>query len=213
MTRRELATRQRAWARALARHLASRGVRPNAVSVAGVVFAVAASVAFLLGSGRSPAAQIAFLLVAAATIQLRLLCNLLDGMLAVEHGLKSSAGDLFNDVPDRIEDVLILAAAGMSVDGLPLGAALGAVAALSALFTAYIRLLGASLGAMPQFIGPMAKQHRMFVLTIAVLVGAAEVSTGATPRAIWFALLIISTGSIATAVRRLRRIAIEVAAQ
>src|SRR5262249_29494478 len=109
MTRRELATRQRSWARALARHLARRGTRPNTVSVAGVVFAICASARFLLAWGRSPAPQIACLLSAAAMIQLRLLCNLLDGMLAVEHGLKSPTGDLFNDVPDRIEDVLILA--------------------------------------------------------------------------------------------------------
>jgi phosphatidylglycerophosphate synthase len=213
MTRRELATRRRSWARALAGVLARRGARPNAVSIAGVGFAICASVAFVLQPGRPPAARIAFLLAAAAAIQLRLLCNLLDGMLAVEHGLRSPTGDLFNDVPDRIEDVLILASAGMSIDSLPFGAALGAAAALTAMFTAYIRLLGASLGAVPQFIGPMAKQHRMFVLTIAALASAAEISVETPPRTLWIALLVISAGSIATAVRRLRRIAMDVAAR
>jgi phosphatidylglycerophosphate synthase len=213
MTRRNLATRQAAWARALAQHLARAGVQPNAISLAGVGFAIGAAAAFLLSSGGTAGSRITWLLVVAAAIQLRLLCNLLDGMLAVEHGLKSPTGDLFNDVPDRIEDVLILASAGLSIDALPFGAALGAIAALTAMFTAYVRLLGASLGARPQFAGPMAKQHRMFVLTVAAVLGAAEALTAAPPRAIWFGLFVIAAGSIATAIRRLRRIVIEVAAQ
>jgi phosphatidylglycerophosphate synthase len=211
MTRRELATRRSTWARALARHLARVGVQPNAVSVAGVAFAICSCAAFLLAPS-TPRAQVALLLAAAAAIQLRLLCNLLDGMLAIEHGLKSPTGDLYNDVPDRIEDVLILAGAGLSIDVLPFGASLGAIAALAAMFTAYVRLLGTSLGALPQFTGPMAKQHRMFVLTVATVLAAAEASAGASPRAIWVGLLVISAGSIATAIRRLRRIAIDVAA-
>jgi len=39
-------------------------------------------------------------------------CNLLDGMVAIEGGLKTPAGELFNDVPDRISDPLILVGAG-----------------------------------------------------------------------------------------------------
>ena len=41
-------------------------------------------------------------------MQLRLLCNMMDGLVAVEGGLKSKAGDLFNEAPDRIEDVILL---------------------------------------------------------------------------------------------------------
>ena len=43
-------------------------------------------------------------MAAAAGIQLRLLCNLLDGMLAVEAGLKSRTGEIFkSDVLPRIK--------------------------------------------------------------------------------------------------------------
>ena len=110
--RRVLATRHTRWAQSLARTLAATGVKPNAVSIAGVGCALLAGGAFygsamVTGGGRSAA-----LLVAAGGIQLRLLCNLLDGMLAVEQGLKSPTGDIFNEVPDRIADVITLAGAG-----------------------------------------------------------------------------------------------------
>ena len=77
---------------ALARRLGRIGVRPNAVSIAGVAFALDASVAFSLVPELGRGGRAALLLVAAASIQLRLLCNLLDGMLAVEEGFKSKTG-------------------------------------------------------------------------------------------------------------------------
>ena len=46
------------------------------------------------------------LLLAALCIQLRLVCNLLDGMVAVEHGKGSPSGPIWNELPDRFADVL-----------------------------------------------------------------------------------------------------------
>ncbi len=71
----------------------------------------------LYGARFMPAALPWFL--AAVGIQLRLVCNLMDGMLAVEGGLKTANGDLFNEFPDRIADVAILAALGQA-GGTPL---------------------------------------------------------------------------------------------
>jgi len=48
--RRELATRRAGWAVGLARWLASRGVRPNAVSIAGIGFAAVSGLAFALAT-------------------------------------------------------------------------------------------------------------------------------------------------------------------
>ena len=124
----------------------------------------------------------AALLAAAAAIQLRLLCNMLDGMLAVEEGFKTRTGDIYNDLPDRVADVLILVGAGYSIRYLPGGAMLGWAAAVAAVFTAYVRLLGGSLGVTQHFIGPMAKQHRMFTLTLATLLAAVETMLGLPPR-------------------------------
>src|SRR5687768_6993493 len=126
LARRELATRNRSWARTVAAWLAAHGVRPNAVSIASVVAAGAAAAAFVSG----------WPLVAAAAIQLRLLCNMLDGMLAVEGGLKTKTGDIFNELPDRIADVLILVGAGYALRDLPNGPVLGWLAAVLALTTA-----------------------------------------------------------------------------
>lgn len=204
--RRVLRTRNAGWARGLARFLARRGVRPNTVSVASVAFACASAAAFWLSAALEPAGRAALLLVAAACIQLRLLCNLLDGMLAVEEGMKSGAGEIFNDLPDRLADVLILVGAGCAVRHVPHGATLGWAAAVLAVFTAYVRVLGGSLGLTQHFIGPMAKQHRMFTLTVVTLVAAIEALLRMPPRAVVAGLLVIVAGSIATAVRRTGRI-------
>jgi phosphatidylglycerophosphate synthase len=42
----------------------------------------------------------------AACIQLRLLCNLLDCMVAIEGGKSAPTGALFNEMPDRFADPL-----------------------------------------------------------------------------------------------------------
>jgi phosphatidylglycerophosphate synthase len=183
------------------------------VSICSVVFALAAWGAFCLAPAVSPRARTAALLFAAAAIQLRLLCNLLDGMLAVEEGFKTSTGDIYNDLPDRVADVLILTGAGYSIPFLAGGVMLGWAAAAAALFTAYVRLLGGSLGVTQHFIGPMAKQHRMFTLTLATLVAAVESMLGLPPRSMRIGLVVIVAGSVVTSVRRTARIAREVASR
>ena len=204
--RRVLATRNAGWARALARRLAARGVRPNTVSVAGVGFALASGAAFFVSARLAGEVRAVLLLAAAACIQARLLCNLLDGMLAVEEGLKSRTGEIFNDLPDRVADVLILVGAGYAAPQFPYAATLGWAAAVVAVLTAYVRVLGGSLGLTQHFIGPMAKQHRMFTLTVVTLLAAAEAVTGMPPRAIPGGLAAIVAGSVVTAIRRTWRI-------
>jgi phosphatidylglycerophosphate synthase len=212
-SRRTLATRNARWARTLAAGLAAYGVRPNSVSVAGVVFASLSALAFYDSAGSSPEIRAVLLLVAAACIQLRLLCNLLDGMLAVECGLQTPAGEIFNDLPDRVADVMILAAAGYAAREMPAAPILGWAAAVAAVFTAYVRVLGGALGLRQQFIGPMAKQHRMFVLTVATLLAALETLTSGTARVIPAALALILAGSMLTAMRRVHRIVVEAEAR
>ena len=114
--RRQLATRRAGWAVALARWLARTGVRPNGgVDRGHRVRRGAADWRSCAPDGFAPRGARCLLMAAAAGIQLRLLCNLLDGMLAVEEGLKSKTGDIYNEVPDRLADILILVGAGYSV--------------------------------------------------------------------------------------------------
>lgn len=198
---------------ALAQWLGRVGARPNGVSLAGVVFALTAVVAYGFAPTVSEGGRVALLLLAAACIQLRLLCNLLDGMLAVEGGFKSKTGDIYNDLPDRIADVLILVGAGYAIRHVAYGPTLGWAAAVLAVSTAYVRLLGGSIGARQHFIGPMAKQHRMFTLTLATLAAVGEVVFGAAPRAMVIGLVVVIAGSLVTLVRRTRRIAQEISAR
>jgi phosphatidylglycerophosphate synthase len=111
-----------------------------------------------------PSAHYPFV-AAAVCVQLRLLCNLLDGMVAIEGGKSTASGALFNEIPDRLADALFL---------VPLGYAsgylwLGWLAALLAVLTAYIRVLGGALGQPQNFGGILPKQRRMAVLTVALL--------------------------------------------
>jgi phosphatidylglycerophosphate synthase len=208
--RRQLATRQAGWAISLARWLARVGARPNSVSILGVVIAFGAGLAFVASADLAPWRRALLLVAAAVAIQLRLLCNLLDGMLAVEGGLESKTGEIYNELPDRLADIFILVGAGYSVRHLPYGETLGWVAALAAVFTAYIRQMGGALRVTQQFIGPMAKQHRMFTLTMTCIFAAIEAAMATPPLAMRAGLALIIAGSLVTAVRRTRRIVREV---
>ncbi|MDQ3673549.1 MAG: CDP-alcohol phosphatidyltransferase family protein [Gemmatimonadota bacterium] len=202
--RRYLRTREQKWPRTIATALGNWGFRPNGVSVLSILFAVGAGFAlWRFGAG----GNWRLLVAAAVAIQLRLLCNMLDGLLAVEGGFKSKLGDLYNEIPDRIADVAILVGAGYAVATMAYGEILGWSAALLAVLTAYLRLLAGSLGARQLFIGPMAKQHRMFVMTLGCLVGAIEHSRAGSARAVWVALIVIVAGSVITFARRLARLA------
>jgi phosphatidylglycerophosphate synthase len=181
-------------------------VTPNQVSVASLVFAALAAVAFR-NAGANPTSAVGWLIVAAAGIQFRLLCNLLDGLLAIEGGLKSKTGDLYNELPDRAADILILVGAGAAIRVLPWGMTVGVAAALLAVLTAYVRLLGGSLGLAQDFGGPMAKQHRMFTLTVGALAAAIEHALRGTLIALYVAVAMIVVGSVVTLARRIRGIA------
>jgi phosphatidylglycerophosphate synthase len=211
--RRPLKTRQRRAATALAARLADLGVAPDQISYAGLLFALLAAVCLAALPHVGDAARVALLLGAAASIQLRLLANMLDGMVAVEGGLGSATGDLVNDVPDRLADVAILAGAGYAITWVSWGDALGWAAATSALLTAYVRTLGGAVGATQHFCGPMAKPHRMALLTVACLASLGELALGYAGRVLTAALAVVIAGSLATAARRLGRVAAELRAR
>ncbi len=194
VSRRPLKSRSSPWARMLAGFLGRLGVAPNAISFASVVFAVIGAGAMLSTMDMRVPAWVGWT-AGAFCIQLRLGCNLLDGMVAVEGNRRSPTGELWNEIPDRIADALFLIAAGIA-SGAPW---LGVAAALGALLTAYIRALGASVTGEQDFAGPMAKPHRMALLTLAALI---------TP---WFAdipimpvaLALMTLGIVATCVVRI----------
>lgn len=195
--RRPLSSRDTGWARFLSRFLADRRIRPNAISVWSVIFAILGGVAFLASKSNA-----FYLLGAAAGIQLRLLCNLMDGMVAIEGGMKSKTGDVYNDLPDRFADLFLIVPAGYAIPW-PHGPELAWCAGALAVFTAYVRVLGGSFGFRQDFAGPMAKQQRMAILTISALVSIFEPQTR---YVLSGALAVIAAGSFWTILRRTSRI-------
>lgn len=203
--RRPLKSRSSSWARVALNFLLKTGITPNTVSVLSIVAAGVAAFGFLISAQEGRI----FLLLAAFGIQARLLCNLLDGMLAVEGQRASKVGELFNEIPDRISDIIILVAAGYSYRAFSNGCSMDYAwwATIGALCTAYIRVFGASVGAGHIFLGPMAKPHRMALLTACCLIEVALDLLGAWRPLIPTGLLIIAVGCVVTIIRRLHRIA------
>jgi phosphatidylglycerophosphate synthase len=203
LARRPIKARDSRWAAAAASFLAGHGATPDAISIASIAFAGIAALAFLaLRFDRDPLARAAFFAVAIAGIQGRLVCNLLDGMVAIEGGKKTKSGGVFNELPDRISDPLIIVPAGYAISSLPYSLALAWFAALMAVMTAYVRALGRTMGTPDFFSGPMAKQHRMATLTIACALCVPASFWSLDGLILYVALVAIAAGCVITVIRR-----------
>ena len=195
--RRPIRSRNARWAQAIASYLAALGVSPNQISVASVLAGGVGAVSLVF----FPQPWNAISCVCG--VQLRLLCNLLDGMVAVEHGKQSQLGVLYNELPDRVSDSVLFVALGYA-SGLPW---LGWLGALLAALTAYIRIFGAALGFAQDFCGPMAKQHRMAVLTVGCLISIVEHFAVRTNHSLQITCGLIAAGSLLTCWTRTRALA------
>jgi phosphatidylglycerophosphate synthase len=131
-------------------------IHPDAISYASIVAALAAALCFWK-SQNTPS----LLLVAPAFCYLRLWLNMLDGMIAIAAGKASGRGEILNDLPDRISDVIIFAGVAHSSWMNPI---LGYWAAIFALLTAYVGVFGQAIGGQREFSGWMSKPWRMVAL-------------------------------------------------
>ena len=200
--RRPVRLRSAPWIQSLARRLAVAGVAPNTVSVMSLLGAAGAALTFL-AAGEVDANWAALcVLLAPVGIGFRGLCNLLDGLIAVEGGRKTRSGELFNDMPDRFSDILLYASAGYAVRGAEHGVEWGWAAAAAAVITAYVRYLGAAMGARQYFLGPMAKTHRMAVLVVGCVAAGIELLMRGSSVSLLIVLVIVAIGSMLTAGRR-----------
>ncbi len=210
LERRPITSRDRDVSRAVAHWVGQRGVSPNAISVIGMVFGVAAGGALWLTAVAPDWARGAWI-AAAALVQLRLAANMLDGMVAVETGRASRLGELFNEVPDRVSDTAVFVGLGYAAGG---NATLGWALAIAAMFTAYVRAVGKVAGAPQEYGGPLAKPQRMFAVTLlALFCGLAPArwcpawAGAALPGVPAWGLVVLLAGTVVTALRRLTRIA------
>jgi phosphatidylglycerophosphate synthase len=132
------------------------GIHPDAVSYGSVVAAAGAGLCFWQ-SGSIPA----LLILGVGFCYLRLWLNMLDGMVALASGKASLRGEILNDLPDRVSDVIIFV--GVAHSGL-CHTESGYWAAIFALLVAYVGTFGQAVGVQREFSGIMSKPWRMVTL-------------------------------------------------
>lgn len=202
--RRPIAGVFRSSARGATDFCVRHGIHADAISYFSLVAAALAAVSFWQSS-RHPA----LLIVAPLFCLLRLWCNMLDGMVALAAGQASGRGEVLNDLPDRISDVLIFVGAAHSGWMHPL---FGYWAAVMSLGTAYIGMLGQAVGAERQFSGWMSKPWRMVALGLGAWLTYAlwrshrgdEIVAGL--RVLEWTCLVVILGCVQTIARRVTRI-------
>ena len=134
------------------------GIPPDAISYLSILAALAAALCFWK-SGRN----LWLLIIAPLFCYLRLWFNMLDGMVAVAAGKASARGEIVNDLPDRVSDVIIFVGVAHSDLMIPL---IGYWTAIVSVFTAYVGLFGQAIGGRREFGGIMSKPWRMVALSL-----------------------------------------------
>jgi len=199
-SRRPIAGIFRRTADAATRFCVRQRIHPDAVSYLSILAAIIAAICFWKSG------EIRWLLIVAPPLcYLRLWFNMLDGMVAVAAGKASRRGEILNDLPDRISDVIIFV--GVAHSGL-MNPFIGYWAAIFAVVTAYVGLFGQALGVEREFGGIMSKPWRMVALSL----GAWLEFLGYRPFAgftilDWTCFIVIA-GCVQTIVVRLKRITV-----
>jgi phosphatidylglycerophosphate synthase len=180
------------------------GIHPDTISYASIVVALAAALCFWK-SQNAPS----LLLVAPGFCYLRLWLNMLDGMVAIAAGQASWRGEILNDLPDRVSDVIIFAGVAHSGWMNPI---VGYWAAIFALLTAYVGIFGQAIGGRREFSGWMSKPWRMVALHLGAWITLAllwwnngDIRFRNLTVLDWTCLIVIA-GCVQTIVVRLKRI-------
>ncbi len=176
----------------LADGLARRRVSPDLISAAAVVTAAIGG-ACLAGSTAMPSLLLVVPFLAAA----RLILNLLDGMVARRTGTARPMGEVWNEVGDRLGDIVFIGALALVPEVGP-GLALGA--AMAAVLASYAGLATRAAGGRRLYGGVLSKPGRMIVLAVA----APLAFLAGDPRILAVAAAILLVGGVVTLLQRLR---------
>jgi len=179
------------------------GIPADAISYLSILAALFAAFCFWKAKD-----QLWLLLVAPLFCYVRLWFNMLDGMIAVAAAKASLRGEIVNDLPDRVSDVIIFA--GVAHSGF-MNPVIGYWAAIFSLLTAYVGLLGQAIGRRREFGGLMSKPWRMVALSIGALATFGYRSFEPAWPGLNFAILdwtclIIIAGCVQTIIVRLKKI-------
>jgi phosphatidylglycerophosphate synthase len=183
-----------AWQRLLqplAERLVARHVSPDlltalallSVGVGGICLAVSDALPALL-------------LLVPILAAVRLVLNLLDGQVARGSGSVRPMGEVWNELSDRMADVLMIGALAFVTAVGPL---LAGAATVAALLASYAGITSRAVGAPRQYGGPMSKPGRMIALAVAAPL--ALVLTDGWPMTL--AAVVIAVGALVTLAQRL----------
>ncbi len=200
--RRPLASRDTRYAQKAAAWLAKTSITPNQISYGSMVAAVLSFACFYAFSAGALNTSSVWLILAAVFCQLRLACNLFDGMVAIEAGKQTADGAFWNEFPDRIADLLIIIGFGLAAGYITLGWA----AATLAVLISYVRELGKGIDGVIDFTGPMAKPHRMALVTASCIIAVLIPRWLPIQTTLYTGMVILLVGSGITVLRRSSRI-------
>jgi len=195
----DLKPRFQALLRPTVKSLAGAGVTANHVTVAALVLS------FIVGALITlfPAEKWPLLLMPLALF-VRMALNAMDGMLAREHGMKSSLGAILNELGDVLSDTALY---------LPLGLVPGVnsiyIVAITilAIVSEMTGVVAVQIGAHRRYDGPMGKSDRAFIFGLICLL----MGIGIQPSYWVDVILLITLGLLlATIVNRARRALAEV---
>lgn len=203
MTLYDLKPRFQALLRPLTGWLYARGVTANMVTLAAAGGSMLLGLALLVWSHAYPGL---FLLVPLWLLA-RMALNAIDGMLAREHGQKSSLGAYLNEVSDVVSDAaLFLPFAYVA----PFSAPIVVVVVLLAVVSEMTGALGPMVGASRRYDGPLGKSDRALLFgALGLWVGLAG---GSLPDWTMHIMTLAAILLLVTIVNRVRRGVAEAAA-
>lgn len=169
--------------------LGRAGVDPDALTLAAIPVATVAGIALLL----SPQVPLLLVLVPLCAVG-RLLLNLLDGALARRLGRTHARGELYNELADRLADVVMLAPVAFLPGAQPETVLLGVTGAVLASFAG---LAPKAAGGTRIYRGILSKPGRMALLSVFSLLALALGSDAWW----WFGPLLLA-GTAATSAER-----------
>lgn len=182
----------------------ARRIHPNTVSYSSIVASAAAALCFWQAAHWPP-----LLILGVLCCYVRLWLNMLDGMVALASNTASRTGEIANELPDRLSDIVIFV--GVAHSGLchPLG---GYWVAILSLLVSYIGILGQAVGVQREFSGVMSKPWRMVALHLGAWVAlwllwkTGTVTTYGGLTILDWTMMAICAGCVQTAAVRLVRI-------
>jgi len=178
----------------LVSRLATAGVTPNQVTLAGIGLSLAAGVAiFCQPYARWP------LLLLPLVLLLRMALNAVDGMLAREHGRVTALGGILNELGDVISDAVLYLPLARIPGLLP---ELVVLVVMGAAMSEMAGVTGIQVGASRRFDGPLGKSDRaLWFGTLGLILGLG-VEAGSWTDGVLALMVFLSALTVVNRVRR-----------